>query len=266
MRRMVAVALALLLVGSLPGAALSASSEAADCGGASDRLTWDIVQQGRLSAPVDGVEASFFRIPPASSWVTCRSTGSAVGHLALLVSLARDASLGDIVQLGLVKNVGPGGISWLFMYTPDDQGGGEIVPAGAAFPEPPVAGHSYRLRIQAEPSPRSTTGWDWDYCVADLDDGHTNCWLRTAHWRAGDDPWYGGETANESDVMGARPESPDFLLLAPRWHLASGIWISYDQRDIIGYCRQGGWNRFMVNCNSLTTEGHPGFFLWQQEG
>lgn len=87
----------------------------------------------------------------------------------------------------------------------------------------------------------------------------------TAHWHVGAYSWFGGETADQNDTMGARPEATTFRTYALRVHDLTSGWQAYaNDTFIIDNCTQGGTNRYIVNCNVQDTNGYGGFFLWNQ--
>lgn len=252
------VLLSSIITVAVPNSALAYTYKG-NCNSLGTTTTWDDLADSRSN--VSGVEMDQYAIPGSSSWVTCTYAGSSgFGHMMELDSL--QGSGDQIVQIGIGKFVSSGGTSWLFMYTPDDSSDGTIVNAASLFGENPVAGRTYWMHILSYHEGQT---WYWEYCLKDFATSHEACWDTTAHWHVGTYSWFGGETADQNDTMGARPEATTFRTYALRVHDLTSGWQAYaNDTFVIDNCTQGGTNRYMVNCNVQDTNGYGAFFLWNQ--
>jgi hypothetical protein len=101
---------------------------------------------------------------------------------------------------------------------------------------------------------------DW---AKDLWSSRRVCWYETNYWTAGTFMWFGGETADKNDTMGARPQANSFRTYALRRHSTTPVWGSYfSQSYVKGHCAPEGFNTAVQNCTGLTTNGFGGFYVW----
>jgi hypothetical protein len=214
----------------------------------------DIVQN--LTSNQNGAEMTLYQIPGTSSWVTCTYAGTGAGHMDELLSI--QGGSGQLAQIGIAKYTGSAGVSWMFIYTQADNTGGVVVGADSLFGEHPTAGTSYWFHIL-----RTTTS-QWQYCIENNNTLHEVCWYTAAHWATAGFTWYGGETANPNDTMGAHPEAITFRTYAMRTHTAAGWTAYFTDSYLISNCIQGGTNRFSINCNIQDVGSLPGIFIWNQ--
>lgn len=249
----VAVVLA-LLVGSPP--ATQAYVVGGPCDYAGD-YTWDAVFYS--TANTDGVEMDQYQLAPVTSWRTCTSAFG-TGHMDELLSLQGTGS--QIVQLGIARYISNGSMSWLFIYTPSDHSGGTVEDAGALFGEEPVAGRTYFMHILSR---NVGAFWEWEYCLKDFNTGHEACWDTTyATWHSSSGSmWFGGETLGKNSTMGETSQSPTFRTYAMRRHSTSGAWGSYITNSYIdGHCYSSGFNLAIAHCQSISTNGFGGSYVW----
>ena len=254
-RHVVAILLAAVLCcASLagPGATL-AYTYLGTCAGGSGYQTNDIVQD--LTSNQNGAEMSLYHIVAGGDWDTCHYSGSGYGHMDELLSIQGTGN--NMAQLGIAKYAGSGGYSWIFIYTQVDNSGGVVVSADSLFGEDPIAGDSYWFHILR-------TSSNWQYCIKNLTDGRQVCWTTAASWSTAGFVWYGGETINLNDTMGAHPEASTFRTYGMRHHTSSG-WAAYlGDGFLIGNCYQWGSNATIENCNILDVESTGGIFIWTQ--
>ncbi len=88
----------------------------------------------------------------------------------------------QLVQLGLIRLSAS---TTAFYYTPDDSGGGSVVPA-VWYPDVPRIGHAYRFSIWQTEVFDYHYGppylWRWQYCIFDLTVGHEDCTQTPRTW------------------------------------------------------------------------------------
>lgn len=220
--------------------------------------TWDAT--GIYQTGATGAEMRQYQIPSQGGWVTCTYSGTGFGHMDVLDTLQGTGQ--QIVQLGIAKYTSSAGTSWLFVWTPNDNSGGTVVDAGGHFGAEPVAGHSYRFWIY---SFYVGPYYAWEYCINDLTAATTHCWDDGgSSWHSTNSLlWFGGETADQNDTMGARPEAATFNTYAVRVKTTS--WLPYlTDSNFISSCGGSGYNRYIVNCNVQDRSGYAGFFIWNQ--
>jgi hypothetical protein len=229
-----------------------------NCDNRGTTTTWDATWYS--TSGTTGVEMRQYQLPSKSSWATCTYAGTGFGHMDELDSLQGTGS--QIVQLGIAKYVSSAGTSWLFVWTPSDNSGGIVVDAGGHFGAEPIAGHSYRFWIY---SYYVGPYYAWEYCINDLTAATTVCWTDgggTWHSSTGL-VWWGGETADYNDTMGAHPEAATFRTYAVRVKTSS--WQPYlTDTQLINDCSASGFNRTIDNCNVSDVGSYPGFFIWNQ--
>jgi hypothetical protein len=238
---------------ALPGMAVAYSYQG-NCNNVSN-TTWDALYDYRSN--VDGAEMDQYTLPASSSWATCTyNGGGGFGHMAELLSLQGNG----IVQLGIIKFISSGGSSWQFVYTFNDANGGQVSNAYTYFGENPIAGRTYWLHIATVYIGQY---WYWEYCLKDFTNSHQACWDLIASWHVGNYPWFGGETADQNDTMGARPEASTFRTFAMRVRDASTGWQAWlPDSKITSNCYGTGTNQYIANCNVQDTSGFPGMFIW----
>ena len=145
--------------------------------------SWDIVFKN--ASNINGAQMNQYSLPASTDWVTCTYSGSGFGHMDELLSLQGDTGIGQIVQIGIAKYTGPQGISWLFIYTDDDNSGGVVVGADDLFGESPSAGRRYHFSIQYD---ADATPPHWLYCIKDIENAHLGCWWTYVSWYTSSEP------------------------------------------------------------------------------
>jgi hypothetical protein len=157
----------------------------------------------------------------------CVNGSSKYGWTGVWVNL-QNTSHTRLVQLGYIEVAAGysvnGVIGRKFVWVPNPSTMGIFEPATWFQNGNPVVGHTYRFRIVN--GANLGGGRVWQYCIFDDTAGTSGCKTGSVTTETSlDQSWWGFETANSKDVLGARSNAPGYpALLTTLKYQKSGSW------------------------------------------